>query len=88
MSSPGVRALSGLLVFVAQTSWHGQLPALLLGSSPGSRRPPGDSISLSVNTLMAMRLVPIRGMPENLKYVIFHDAHVTRPPGAPFARQT
>lgn len=82
----GVRALSGLLVFVAQTWWHGQLP-LLLGSSPGSRRLLGDSISLSVNTLMAMRLELICRIPENLKYVIFHNPHVTRPPDAPLARQ-
>ena len=81
------RALSGLFVFVAQTWWHGQLPALppqIVARIAAAR----DSISLSVNTLMAMRLELIGGIPENLKYVIFHNGHVTRPPDAPpLARQ-
>ena len=80
------RALSGLFVFVPDLVARSVArPAPRIVARIAAAR---DSISLSVNTLMAMRLELIGGIPENLKYVIFHNSHVTRPPDAPpLARQ-
>ena len=82
-----------LPVFMPRTEWHRLLLAVRLGLwvarilCSNRARPSGDSIAPWVNTLMAMRSEVIRGISRDLKYVVLHLAHVTRPPDAPGARQ-